>query len=224
MYLELSTIITNMMSGILDLLNSEMGQQLVKGASSQMGMDDKSTSSALSAAMPLILGALKNNTGSAEGSEQLLGALQNSKHSSGSMLDNLGSILGGSEIDKDVMDDGGRILGHVFGGQENNAANALSKSSGIDMNSAMNLLKVAAPMVMSYLGKQTSQNNISDQGGISDLIGGLLGGQGADMSSMASLIQGFDGNDSSMDDIAGMLTGGSKSSGGLGDLLGGFLK
>ena len=212
------------MSGILDLLNSEMGQELVKGASSQMGMDDKSTSSALSAAMPLILGALKNNTGSVEGSEQLLGALQNSKHSSGSMLDNLGSILGGSEIDKDVMDDGGKILGHVFGGQENNAANALSKSSGIDMNSAMYLLKVAAPMVMSYLGKQTSQNNISDQGGISDLIGGLLGGQGADMSSMASLIQGFDGNDSSMDDIAGMLTGGSKSSGGLGDLLGGFLK
>jgi len=213
-----------MMSGILDLLSSEMGQQLIKGASSQMGMDSKSTSGALSAAIPLILGGLKNNTGSAEGSEQLLGALQNSKHSSGSMLDNLGSILGGSEIDKDVMDDGGRILGHVFGGQENNAANALSKSSGIDMNSAMNLLKVAAPMVMSYLGKQTSQNNISDQGGISDLIGGLLGGQGADMASMASLIQGFDGNDSSLDDIAGMLTGGSKSSGGLGDLLGGFLK
>jgi hypothetical protein len=212
------------MSGILDLLSSEMGQQLIQGASSQMGMDNNSTSSALSAAIPLILGGLKNNTGSVEGSEQLLGALQNSKHSSGSMLDNLGSILGGSEIDKDVMEDGGRILGHVFGGQENNAANALSKSSGIDMNSAMNLLKVAAPMVMSYLGKQTSQNNISDQGGISDLIGGLLGGQGADMASMASLIQGFDGNDSSLDDIAGMLTGGSKSSGGLGDLLGGFLK
>ena len=212
------------MSGILDLLNSEMGQELVKGASTQMGMDSQSTSGALSAAIPLILGGLKNNTGSSEGSAQLLGALQNSKHSSGSMLDNLGSILGGSEIDQDVMDDGGRILGHVFGGQESNAANALSKSSGIDMNSAMNLLKVAAPLVMSYLGKQTSQNNISDQGGISDLIGGLLGGQGADMASMASLIQGFDGNDSSVDDIAGMLTGGSKSAGGLGGLLNDFLR
>ncbi len=212
------------MSGILDLLNSEMGQELVKGASTQMGMDNKSTSGALSAAIPLILGGLKNNSASSEGSAQLLGALQNSKHSSGSMLDNLGSILGGSEIDQDVMDDGGRILGHVFGGQENNAANALSKSSGIDMNSAMNLLKVAAPLVMSYLGKQTSQNNISDQGGISDLIGGLLGGQGGDMASMASLIQGFDGNDSSLDDIAGMLTGGSKSSGGLGGMISDFLK
>ena len=212
------------MSGILDLLNSEMGQELVKGASTQMGMDNKSTSGALSAAIPLILGGLKNNSASSEGSAQLLGALQNSKHSSGSMLDNLGSRLGGSEIDQDVMDDGGRILGHVFGGQENNAANALSKSSGIDMNSAMNLLKVAAPLVMSYLGKQTSQNNISDQGGISDLIGGLLGGQGGDMASMASLIQGFDGNDSSLDDIAGMLTGGSKSSGGLGGMISDFLK
>jgi hypothetical protein len=212
------------MSGILDLLNSEMGQELIKGTSSQMGMDSKSTSGALSAAIPLILGGLKNNSASSEGSAQLLGALQNSKHSSGSMLDSLGSILGGSEIDQDVMEDGGRILGHVFGGQESNAANALSKSSGIDMNSAMNLLKVAAPLVMSYLGRQTSQNKISDQGGIGDLIGGLLGGQGADMASMASLIQGFDGNDSSLDDIAGMLTGGSKSSGGLGGMISDFLK
>jgi hypothetical protein len=206
------------------LLNSEMGQELIKGTSTQMGMDSKSTSGALSAAIPLILGGLKNNSASSEGSAQLLGALQNSKHSSGSMLDSLGSILGGSEIDQDVMEDGGRILGHVFGGQENHAANALSKSSGIDMNSAMNLLKIAAPLVMSYLGKQTSQNKISDQGGMSDLIGGLLGGQGADMASMASLIQGFDGNDSSLDDIAGMLTGGSKSSGGLGGMISDFLK
>ena len=212
------------MSGILDLLNSDMGQQLIKGAGAQMGMDNNSTSGALSAAIPLILGALKNNAGSTEGSAQLLGALQNSKHSNGGMMDNLGSILGGSEIDQDVMQDGGKILGHVFGGQESNAASALSKSSGIDMNSAMNLLKVAAPLVMSYLGKQTSQNNISDQGGLGDLLGGLLGGQGSSMESMASLIQGFDGNDSSVDDLAGMLTGGSKSAGGLGGLLNNFLK
>ena len=211
------------MSGILDLLNSEMGQELINGASSQMGMDNKSTAGALSAAIPLILGGLKNNTGSTDGATQLLGALQNSKHSSGGMMDNLGSILGGAEIDREVMEDGSKILGHVFGGQESNAANALSKSSGIDMNAAMNLLKIAAPLVMSYLGKQTSQNNISDQGGLGDLLGGLLGGQGADMASMASLIQGFDGNDSSVDDIAGMWTGGSKSAGGLGGLLNDFL-
>jgi len=211
------------MSGILDLLNSEMGQQLVNGAGKQMGLDSKSTTSALSTAMPLILGALKNNSNSAEGSAQLLGALNSPAHSGGARLDNMSSILGGDSIDQDVLDDGANILGHVFGGQESNAANALSKSSGLDMNSAMNMLKVAAPFIMSYLGKQTKDNNVSESGGLGDMLGGLLGSQGGDMASMASLIQGFNGNDSSIDDIAGML-GGGKSAGGLGGLISGFLK
>jgi len=211
------------MSGILDLLNSEMGQQLISGAGKQMGLDSKSTTSALTTAMPLILGALKNNSNSAEGSAQLLGALNSPAHSGGGRLDNMSSILGGDSIDQDVLDDGANILGHVFGGQESNAANALSKSSGLDMSSAMNMLKVAAPFIMSYLGKQTKENNVSESGGLGDMLGGLLGSQGGDMASMASLIQGFNGNDSSIDDIAGML-GGGKSSGGLGGLIGGFLK
>ncbi len=211
------------MSGILDLLNSEMGLELISGAGKQMGLDSKSTTSALTTAMPLILGALKNNSNSAEGSAQLLGALNSPAHSGGGRLDNMSSILGGDSIDQDVLDDGANILGHVFGGQESNAANALSKSSGLDMSSAMNMLKVAAPFIMSYLGKQTKENNVSESGGLGDMLGGLLGSQGGDMASMASLIQGFNGNDSSIDDIAGML-GGGKSAGGLGGLIGGFLK
>jgi hypothetical protein len=212
------------MSGILDLLNSQMGQELIAGAGKQMGLDSKSTSGALSAAMPLILGAMKNNSGSAQGSADLLGALNSPAHSGGARLDNLGSILGGDSIDQDVMDDGGKILGHIFGGQEANAANAVSKSTGLNMDSAMSLLKVAAPLIMSYLGKQTQQNNVSDSNGLADMLGGLLGSQGGEMASMASLIQGFDSNDSSIDDIAGMRGGGSKSSGSLGGLRNRFLK
>ncbi|MGI9531467.1 DUF937 domain-containing protein [Lutimonas sp.] len=212
------------MSGILDLLNSEMGQELANSAGKQLGIDAKSASGALSTAMPLLLGALQNNSSSAEGSAQLLGALNSPVHSGGGRMDDMSSILGGDSIDQDVMDDGANILGHIFGGQENNAANALSKSSGIDMGSAMNILKVAAPFIMSYLGKQTKNSNVSDAGGLTDMLGGLLGGQGGDMASMASLIQGFDGNNSSVDDIASMLGGGSKSSGSLGGLLNDFLK
>jgi len=65
---------------------------------------------------------------------------------------------------------------------------------------------------------------VSESGGLGDMLGGLLGSQGGDMASMASLIQGFNGNDSSIDDIAGMLGGGGKSAGGLGGLISGFLK
>jgi len=212
------------MSSIIDLLNSDIGRELVNGTSAQMGLDKKSTSGALGAAIPLILGAMKNNAGTSEGAANLLGALKDPRHSNGSVMDNLSNILGGGSIDQDVLNDGGSILGHIFGGQENNAANALSKSSGIDMNSAMELLKIAAPVIMSYLGSNVAKNNVSGQGGLGDLLGGILGGQGMDMQSMASLIQGFDTNDKSVDDIANMLGGNSTSSGGLGGLLGNLLK
>jgi hypothetical protein len=44
------------------------------------------------------------------------------------------------------------------------------------------------------------------------------------MASMASIIQGFDNNELSIEDVAGALTGGKGSSGGLGGLLGNLLK
>ncbi|MEN8125270.1 MAG: DUF937 domain-containing protein [Bacteroidota bacterium] len=206
------------MSDILDLLNSNMGKELINGTSKQMGLDKASTVSALGAAMPLILGAMKNNASSTDGAAGLLKALGNSNHSGGGMLENLGSILGGNNIDSNVLADGGNILGHVFGGQENNAANAVSKSSGIDLKAAMNMMKVAAPFIMSYLGKKTLSKGISDQNGIGDLLGGLLGNNANNQQDMASKLQDFDNNDLSIDDIAGMMTGGGKSGGILGAL------
>ncbi len=199
------------MSGILDLLNSSMGKELINGASQQMGLSKANTASALGAAMPLILGAMKNNSSTSSGAAGLLGAMGNSNHQGG-MLDNLGSILGGNNIDDNIMTDGGNILGHVFGGQEKNAANAISKSSGIDMSSAMNMMKVAAPFIMSYLGKQAVSNGVSDQNGLSGLLGGLLGNEEEAQQDMASKIQDFDNNDFSIDDIAGLMTGGGGSS------------
>ena len=162
------------MSGILDLLNSPIGQTLINGASQQLGQGKKQTASALTTALPLILGAMKNNASTPDGAAGLLNALGNDKHSGG-ILDNLGSILGGGGIDQDVLQDGAGILGHVFGGREQNVAQAVSKSSGMDLGSAMNLLKVAGPLVMGYLGKETRQKQVTDQGGLGNLLGGLLG-------------------------------------------------
>ncbi|MCF6297815.1 MAG: DUF937 domain-containing protein [Flavobacteriaceae bacterium] len=207
------------MSGILDLLSGPMGKMLISGASKQLGQGEKQTSSALSAALPLILGAMKNNASTPDGAAGLLSALGNNKHSGG-IMDNLGSILGGGGIDKDVLDDGAGILGHVFGGKEQNVANAVSKSSGIDMGGAMNILKVAAPLVMGFLGKQTRQQNISNQSGIGNLLGGMLGGDSQNSQSLVTKLLDADGDGSVIDDIAGMLMGGKK--GGIGGLLGGL--
>jgi hypothetical protein len=207
------------MASILDLLNGDIGKTLISGASQQLGQDKKTTTTALGAALPLILGAMKNNAKTPEGASGLLSALNNEKHSGG-ILDNLGSILGGGEIDDDVMQDGAGILGHVFGGKEQNVASAVSKSSGVDLGSAMNILKVAAPFIMGYLGKQTRQQGVSDQSGIGDLLGGMLGGGSDQQQNMVEKLLDADGDGSIIDDVTGMILGGGKKKSGLGGLLG----
>ena len=203
------------MAGLLDLLNSDLGKTLVSGASQQLGQKTSTTSSALSAALPLILGAMKNNASTPQGAEGLLGALSNSNHD-GSILDNLSGLLGNS----DGMKDGANILGHVFNGKEKNVAQAVSAKSGMDMSSVMSLLQMAAPVILGYLGKQSRQNNVSDAGGIENLLGGLLGGNAQNDQNLVSQLLDADGDGSVVDDIIGMATGSKK--GGLGGLLGGM--
>jgi hypothetical protein len=210
------------MSGILDLLNGPIGKTLINGAASQLGMDSNKAGSALQSALPLILGAMKNNADTPDGANGLLGAVLNDKHSGG-ILDNLGNILGGGGIDDDVMTDGSKILGHVFGGKEQNVAAAVSKSNGIDLGQAMNILKVAAPVIMGVLGKQARTQGVQDSNGIGDLLGGLLGGQSQQNQSMINRLLDADGDGSVIDDVAGMLMGaatGKKSGGILGTLMG----
>ena len=210
------------MASILDLLNSDIGKSLINGTSKQLGQDKGKTTTALSAALPLILGAMKNNAKTPEGAAGLLSALGNEKHGGG-ILDNLGSILGGGGIDDNVLQDGAGILGHVFGGKEQNVANAVSKSSGLDLGSAMSILKVAAPLVMGYLGKETRQQKVADQNGIGNLLGGLLGGESKQQQSLVESLLDADGDGSIIDDVAGMLLGGgSKKKSGLSGLLGGL--
>lgn len=211
------------MANILDLLNSDIGKKLISGTSQQLGQDKKKTSSALGAALPLLLGAMQNNAKTPEGASGLLKALGNEKHGGG-ILDNLDSVLGGDNIDDDVLKDGEGILGHVFAGKEQNIASAVSKSSGLDMGSAMNTLKVAAPVLMGLLGKESRQQSVADQDGIGNLLGGLLGGESQKQQSMVASLLDADNDGSIIDDVAGMLLGGNgKKKGGLGGALGGLL-
>ncbi|MEK6154176.1 DUF937 domain-containing protein [Flavobacteriaceae bacterium 3-367] len=210
------------MSGILDLLNGPMGQQLISGVAQQAGQPADKTSSVLSMALPVLMGAMKRNAASPDGAQGLMNALS-SKHDGG-ILDNLGGLFGGG-VDQSVMEDGAGILGHVLGGKQPQLENALSQKSGMDAGSIATILKVAAPILMGFLGKQTRQQNISDSNGIGNLLGGLLGGDSSG-GQQQSLIESFldsDGDGSILDDVAGMvLGGGSKKKSGLGGLLGGL--
>ncbi len=210
------------MAGILDLLNSDLGKQIVSGVSQQTGADQNKTVDVLGMALPVLTGAMQRNVSSPQGAQGLLGALSG-KHD-GKVLDNLDGFFGGG-VDADVLNDGTGILRHVLGAKQNNVQNALSKKSGLDAGTISQILTIAAPLLLGYLGKQSKQNNINDQKGIGDLLGGMLGGgsQGQERSFIESILDA-DGDGSVVDDVAGMVFGGGKKKGGLGGLLGGLFK
>ncbi|MFH6603735.1 DUF937 domain-containing protein [Maribacter algicola] len=208
------------MSGLLDLLNSPMGKQLISGVAGQTGQPENKTADVLSMAMPLILGAMKKNVAEPQGAQGLMSALSSNKHD-GSILDNLGGLFGGG-VDDDVVQDGAGILGHVFGNKQPQVENALSQKSGIDAGSIANILKIAAPIVMGYLGRQKAQSNVSDANGLNSLLGSMLGGQPQQNQSLIMSLIDADGDGSVLDDVAGMVMGTSQKKGGLAGLLGGL--
>lgn len=207
------------MSGLLDLLNSPIGKQLISGVAGQTGQSENKTGDVLSMAMPLILGAMKKNVATPQGAQGLMNALS-SKHDGG-ILDDLGGLFGGG-VDEAITNDGAGILGHLFGGSQGNVQNALSQKSGVDSGSIANILKIAAPIVMGFIGKQTKQNNVQDASGMNNLLGGLLGGQPKQNQSLITSLLDADGDGSILDDVAGMVMSGGKKKGGLGGLLGGL--
>ena len=210
------------MSGLMDLINSPVGKQLISGVAGQTGQSEDKTAGVLQMAMPILMGAMKKNAATPGGAQGLMNALS-SKHD-GSILDNLGGLFSGG-VDQSVMDDGAGILGHVLGAKQPQVENALSSKSGIDAGSISQILKVAAPILLGFLGKQTRQQNVSGADGLSGLLGGLMGG-GAAANQQQSLIESFldsDGDGSILDDVAGMvLNSGGQNKGGLGGLLGGL--
>ncbi len=207
------------MSGLLDLLSSPMGKQLISGVASQTGQPENKTADVLNMAMPLLLGAMKKNVTSPKGAEGLMNALS-SKHDGG-LLDNLGGLFGGG-VDQSVINDGAGNLGHVFGGKQANVENALSQKSGLDAGTVAQILKIAAPLVMAYLGKQKAQSNVNDANGLNSLLGSMLGGQPEQNQSLITTLLDADGDGSVLDDVAGMVMGTSKKKSGLGGLLGGL--
>ncbi len=210
------------MAGILDLLNSDLGKQIVSGVAGSTGTDANKTSSVLTMGLPVLMKAMERNASTPAGAEGLMGALSG-KHD-GSILDNLGGLFGGG-VDESVKQDGAGILGHILGAKQSGVEQVIGQKAGIDASSVGNILKVAAPLIMGYLGKQKQSQGVSNSGDLTGLLGGLLGGSStANDQSFLEKVLDADGDGSVVDDVAGMLLGGNKNSsgGGIGGMLGGL--
>ena len=194
------------------MLNSAIGQSIVRNVAGQLGVNENQASTAVNMAIPAILAGMTRNARSQDGAVSLNNALE--KKHDGSLLENLSGMLQGNA--SALQSDGDGILGHVFGNNRTAVEQGIAKKSGINLSKIGPLLAIVAPIVMAYLGKEKRQTN-TGAGGLGDLLGGLLGGAtqqrstgGGGLMDMLGGILDKDGDGNPLDDLLGGFLGGRR--------------
>ncbi|MCO4818207.1 MAG: DUF937 domain-containing protein [Bacteroidetes bacterium] len=185
----------------------QLGNGGIESMANKIGANSQQTSSALEGIVPTLLGAMSNNSQSKSGASGLLGALD--RDHDGSILDDVSGFIGNSDNGP-----GEGILKHVLGGNRNTVENGLSAKTGLNTSQVGQLLKIAAPLIMGYLGKQKKQQGSGfDLGSIAGLLGGMSNtsdkSTGLDLGDILQVVGGLSGGNS-----------GAQRSGGIGGLLG----
>ncbi|MHB1329843.1 MAG: DUF937 domain-containing protein [Gemmatimonadales bacterium] len=141
----------------------------------QLGIGQSEANAAVGAALPLLLGALGRNASEPQGAQALLGALEKDHAGGGNDLTGLlGSILGGAQT---RQTNGAGILGHIFGARQDRAQAGLGQATGLGGDKSGQLLRMLAPIVLSFLAKQVLQgkNNAQAASPSADILGSMLG-------------------------------------------------
>jgi len=208
----------------MDLLNSDLGKQIISGVSGQVGTSEGETSSVLASVLPSLVGGMMNNAQTQEGQSGLLGALLGGKHDGG-ILDNLSGMLSGGG----VQEEGGKILGHVLGGNQSTVQSQVSEQTGVSSDKIAMIMKIAAPILMGYLAKKAMSGGLTNDaaqsgGGLTDILGSLLGGgqQAAPAVAGGNILTSILDQDGDGQLGIGDAISAATKSGGLGSLLGGL--
>jgi hypothetical protein len=148
----------DLIGGLLEAL----GPRAMKNLANPIGSEPDQTQAAVQAALPILLGALARNAQDPDGAIALHDAIEQD-HSTLDLGDVLGSVSAGGG-------DGEAILRHVLGSRQSVAAEGVSQFAGIGRGQALQLLKMLAPLVLSYLAKRSRGGGMSPSG-----LGALLG-------------------------------------------------
>jgi hypothetical protein len=188
----------------MDALTQQLMQQLsgdgLSQISRQIGADEQTTGSVLSAAVPLLVSALANNAARPDKAQALHQAL--AKDHDGSILNDVPAFL-----DNPQAVNGAGMLGHILGGQQPVVSQGLAQGSGLSSGQVGQLLQIAAPLLMGALGQQQQQQGF-DTNGLSAFLGSqqqTAQQSNPDMMSMLNTLLDMDRDGSAVDDILGMV-------------------
>lgn len=186
---------------LLDLLTGSTGTQVAQDAENKFGISKNQIIALGAVAAPLIIGYLRNKAQNPAEADSLNATLD--KHHDGSILNDPAQVQTRHE-------EGSSILDHIFGQQKTQVENSLSQQTGISAAKVAPILAMLAPLIMGYIGHQKQASGVTSGGGITDMLGGILGNAQNQVQSSGSPLNDILGN---------VLNTGHSSSNPLGDIL-----
>ena len=152
------------MESVLDsLMKSLQGSGGIGQMSRATGMDQSDITKVLSGALPALMAGLSRNASSTEGVSGLLAALD--RDHDGSVMDDVAGYLASAG----AVAAGSGILRHTFGDRQAQVETGLSRATGVDRGSVSQILAMAAPLVLGYLGRQRQAHNL-DAAGLASML------------------------------------------------------
>jgi hypothetical protein len=188
------------MNMITQMITQKVGGAAAGMLAQRLGISESTAQTAVQLAVPVIVAALARNASQPQGAQDLHQAVA-SDHD-GSILDQLTSYMGNPQAAN-----GSGILSHVLGGDRPAVESNLAQATGMDQNSAGNLLEMVAPLVMGAVGREQQQNGL-DPNGLSQFLAQQQQAQPADPGLMGSISSMLDSNrDGSVTDDLSRIAG-----------------
>jgi len=154
---------------INSILGTLMGSDAVEQVSKDTGISVSDAKSVLEEVVPTLLKGAQGQASDASTAQSFLEALSSHGQADTSSIT---SFL--QNVD---TEDGAKIVGHLLGSNTEEVAAKATKKSGVSTSTVLKIMSIAAPLLMSTLGKSAkSSAKSSDSSSMASIVGGLLDG------------------------------------------------
>lgn len=152
---------------LLDSINGIFNNDVIRKVASFLGESESGISRAVNAGIPSMLSGIMSSSTS-DGGVNLLNLSKQASNSG--ILNNLSGAFSSND-QSNLLNSGNNFLSGLFGNKTGGLTNVISNFAGIRSSSAKSILAVIAPIILSFIGRQASSNNLSASGILNWLTG-----------------------------------------------------
>ncbi|TLM77391.1 DUF937 domain-containing protein [Microbulbifer harenosus] len=157
-----------MADNLLEMAVRHLGSSGLGALGNALGLPEGKSESAFSTGAATVLAGMLNKAGSESG----LGTLLNMATKSNSMdLSNPADIFTSPDKMTSLQEVGGNLVESIFGDKREGVISTLTNSLGLSGSKATSLLRIAAPVIMSLVGKLVKSKGLNMEGLAALLLG-----------------------------------------------------